>query len=205
MSEYLGFDPTKNPVYYFISYNSEDKNTISTITKTMMHSGINLWYDYGIDYGEKWEEVITRKIKDSQGVLLFFTKGILHKQSSYVQNEYKIAKFLNRKIYIAMVDQINNKDIPDEKIPWWIDINDNQTLNLFDTNDSYVIIERLSMLLGVQTHENRMSKIISKYNELYFEGRIEEADSVLKEYLHSVTLKGKTEVIANIIMGGFQN
>ncbi len=204
MSEYLGFEPSKNPVYFFVSYNSEDKNSVGNIAKTMMHSGINLWYDFGIDYGNKWEAIITQKIKDSQGVILFFTKGILLKDDSYVQKEYKIAKFLKRKIYVVLIDKISAEDIPVEKISWWIDICDNQTVNLFESKDIYAMIERLSMLLGVQTHEDRMNMIISAYNALYFEGRIDEADNVLSEYLHNVSLKGKTEVIANIVSGGFQ-
>ena len=47
--------------------------------------------------------------------------------------------------------------------------------------------------------------IISRYNELYFEGQIDEADEVLKEYLHSVSVKGKAELIANIMRGGLNN
>lgn len=62
MSQYLGFHPSENPFYYFASYNSEDKDLISGITTTMMHSGIHLWYDYGIEYGEGWEEKITTMI-----------------------------------------------------------------------------------------------------------------------------------------------
>ena len=204
MSEYLGFEPSKNPIYFFISYNSEDRNAIRDIAKTMMHSGINLWYDFGIDYGDKWEATITQKIKDSQGVVLFFTKGILLKNDSYVHKEYKIAKFLNRKIYVVLIDKISAEDIPVGKISWWIDICDNQTVNLFEASDIYVMVERLSMLLGVQTQKDRMNMIISAYNALYFEGRIDEADNVLAEYLHKVSLKGKTEIIANIVSGGFQ-
>ena len=41
MSEYLGFEPSTNPVYFFLSYNSEDKDRIRDIAKTMMHSGKN--------------------------------------------------------------------------------------------------------------------------------------------------------------------
>lgn len=204
MSEYLGFEPSKSPVYFFLSYNSEDKDRVSNIAKPMIHSGINLWYDFGIDYGEHWEEIITKKIKDSQGVLLLFTKGILIKYNSYVQKEYKIAKFLKRKVYIALLDRIREEDIPEEKIPWWIDINDNQTVNLFEVTDIDKIIERLSRLLNIQTHENRMNLIISKYNELYFEGQTDAADEVLKEYLHGVSVMGKAEVIANIVRGGFE-
>lgn len=170
----------------------------------MMHSGINLWYDFGIDYGEKWEECISRKIKDSQGVLLLFTKGILLKENSYVQKEYKIAKFLKRKVYVALVDQIKTEDIPIEKIPWWVDVSDNQTINLFEVKNICAVVERLSMMLGVQKHEDRMNMIISAYNSLYFEGRITEAEAVLKEYLHKISLRGKVEIIANIFLGGFQ-
>lgn len=205
MSEYLGFAPSENPIYYFLSYNSEDKEKVGEIAKTMMHSGINLWYDYGIDYGEKWEETIAKKIKNSQGVLLLFTKGILSKYNSYVQKEYKIAKYLNRKVYIALVDQIKEDDVPIEKIPWWIDINENQTINLFEISYINIMVEKLSVLLGVQHYEDKMNIIINKYNELYFEGRVDEAGIVLEEYLHSISLKGKVEVIANIVMGGFQN
>ena len=203
MSEYLGFEPSKNPMYFFLSYNSEDKDRISDITKRMMHRGINLWYDFGIDYGEKWEEIIAKKIKNSDGVLLLFTKGILLKDNSYVQKEYKIAEFLKRKIYIAFLDRISEEDVPESKISWWIDIIAKQAINLFEEDDISKIIERLAKLLNVQTHEDRMNLIISKYNELYFEGLIDEADNVLKEYLHSVSAKGKAEMIANIIRGGF--
>lgn len=204
MSEFLGFEPSKNPVYFFLSYNSDDKDAVAGIAKAMMHSGINLWYDFGIDYGEKWEEIISVKIKDSQGVLLLFTKGILAKENSYVQKEYKIAKFLKRKIYVALVDPIKTEDVPIEKISWWVDVNDNQTITLFEAGDNCAAIERLSVMLGVQKHEDRMNMIISAYNALYFEGRLTEADAVLAEYLHKISLRGKAEMIANIALGGFQ-
>ena len=203
MSEYLGFDPSRNPIYYFVSYNSGDKDLVGKITKAMVHRGINLWYDFGIDYGEEWENVITRKIRDSQGVLLFFTKGILIKRNSYVQKEYKIAKFLNQKIYVALCDVVTPEDVPIDKIAWWIDINDNQTINLFDSNDIDKVIEKLALLLGVQTYEDQMDQIISIYNSLYFSGRIKEAETVLVEYLRKITLKGKVELISNIVIGGF--
>ena len=205
MSEYLGFEPSRNKIFYFVSYNSEDKEKIAKIAKTMMHNGINLWYDYGIDYGEKWEEIITKKIKESQGVLLFFTKGILNKQESYVQKEYRIAEFLGRKIYVAMVDQIKKEEVPDKKVSWWVDIMEKQTVNLFETNDLSKNIDKLAKLLGVERPEDRTNKALVKYSELFAEGRTEEAEEVLAEYRQGISLKGKAELISNIVKGGFNN
>ena len=64
--------------------------------------------------------------------MLLFTKGILSKENSYVQKEYKIAKFLKRKIYVALVDQINTEDIPIEKVR-------NRFLNMNIEHLEYVI------------------------------------------------------------------
>jgi hypothetical protein len=85
MSAYLGFQPTENPVYYFVSYNTEDSSRVGEIAKTMSYSGINLWYDHGIEYGDNWEITITEKIQNAQAIILFFSKGILQKNHSYVQ------------------------------------------------------------------------------------------------------------------------
>ena len=47
MSQYLGFQPTKNPNYYFVSYNNEDADRVGAITQKIAESGIDLWYDHG--------------------------------------------------------------------------------------------------------------------------------------------------------------
>ena len=122
----LGFRPSDNPEYYFLSYNSEDADRVSEIVVQMSQFGINLWYDKGVEYGEKWEKIIAEKIHDCQAVVLFFTKGILSKENSYVEKEYKIALKFQRKIYVVMMDDIEDGDVPPEKMPWWIDIKDLQ-------------------------------------------------------------------------------
>ena len=130
MSAYLGFQPTKNPVFYFVSYNNEDAHRVGPIAKTMSHSGINLWYDHGIEYGDNSEITITERIQNVQAVILFFTKGILKKNNSYVQREYKIAtQFYDRKVYVIMLDEIKKEEIPVAKVAWWIDINEKQCIN----------------------------------------------------------------------------
>ena len=80
MSCYLGFAPSDRPNYYFVSYNSEDVDRITPIAKSLFHAGVPLWYDFGLEYGEKWESQISEKIMNLQAILLFFTKGILTKQ-----------------------------------------------------------------------------------------------------------------------------
>ena len=94
---YLGFRASDNPKYYFLSYNSEDADRVGEIASQMSRAGIELWYDKGIEYGEKWERTIAEKIYGCQAVVLFFTRGILYKENSYVEKEYKMAlKFSKR-------------------------------------------------------------------------------------------------------------
>ena len=66
MSTYLGFKPTEDPNYYFVSYNSEDVSRVGSIAETVSRSGISLWYDYGIEYGETWETTIAERIQNTQ-------------------------------------------------------------------------------------------------------------------------------------------
>ena len=68
MSCYLGFTPTADPNYYFVSYNSEDADRVGLIAQRLCRSDVPLWYDYGLEYGEKWEGQISGRLKDAQAV-----------------------------------------------------------------------------------------------------------------------------------------
>jgi len=116
----------------------------------MSQSGINLWYDHGIEYGDYWEITISEKIKNSQAVILFFTKGILTKTSSYVQREYKIAKIFHRNVYIVMLDRIKEEEIPVEKVAWWVEITEQQCINGYEFTDTAELAEEISSPLGIQ-------------------------------------------------------
>ncbi|MBP3436537.1 MAG: toll/interleukin-1 receptor domain-containing protein [Clostridia bacterium] len=200
MSAYLGFEPTKNPIYYFVSYNNEDVERVGSIAKTMSYSGIHLWYDHGIEYGDNWETIIAERIQNAQAIVLFFTKGILQKSHSYVQKEYKMAtQFYNKKIYIVMLDRIANEDVPVDKVSWWIDINEKQCIDGFKHTSVPSLVEDFARALGIQTHEDKMNKAIEQYNELYHGGRIAEAERCLSEYLHGVSLWGKVRLLSNIV------
>ena len=206
MSAYLGFQPTDNQFYYFVSYNNEDATRVGAIAKTMSYSGINLWYDHGIEYGDHWETIITERIQNAQAIILFFTRGILQKSNSYVQKEYKMAtQFYDKKVYIVMLDEIKKDEVPTEKVAWWIDINERQCIDGYKYADIPHLVEDFSHSLGIQTHEDKMNKIIARYNELYHAGRITEAEACLAEYLRGVSLKGKVELIAHMFSGSLPN
>lgn len=201
----LGFKPTNNANYYFLSYNSEDSHRISEISRLMFHSGINVWYDKGIGYGEKWEKIIAEKINACQAVILFFTKGILSKDNSYVEKEYKMASKFKREVYTVMLDDIDDRDVPVNKMPWWIEITDRQCIAAHGSIEPYRVVEEISALLGVTVFEDKMDKIIEKYNDLYLLGRRTEAEECLAQYLHGISLKGKAKLITNMQKGAFKD
>lgn len=200
MSCYLGFEPTDRPNYVFVSYNSEDVGRITPIAAALFHAGVPLWYDFGLEYGEKWESQISGKIMNAQALLLFFTKGILTKQNSYVRKEYEMAtKFFGRKVFVVMMDKIDNKDVPFDKVPWWIDIQEHQSVDVTDLTDRSTIVARISQALGMASSEERMNRLIENYKSLYDGGRQDEAERYLTAYLHGQSLAGKAQVVRNIV------
>ena len=163
MSNYLGFTPTTSKEYYFISYNNEDAVKVGTIASALANAGVSLWYDYGLEYGEKWEPTIAKRIDESKAVILFFTKGILKKESSFVQKEFKMAdKVYKKKIYVVLMDEINNTDVPYDKIGWWLDIQDLQCINAFAFSKTSDLLKTITKAIGEQTVN---SKIPAKPDE----------------------------------------
>ena len=94
--------------YFFISYNSEDADRISPFAMKLNDSGIPVWYDEGLVYGEKWEEMVGEKLSGALGVIFFFTKQMLEKDDSYALKEYRIAKRQGLKIYFILVDPLED-------------------------------------------------------------------------------------------------
>lgn len=103
----LGFEAVAGDEFYFVSYNSNDCDRISPYAKQIHNVGIPLWYDKGLIYGKKWEEEIGLHIANSRAFILFFTKGILAKNESYVEKEFRIAKKQGKKIFILMIDRLD--------------------------------------------------------------------------------------------------
>lgn len=202
MSNYLGFEPCDNPNYFFVSYNNEDADRVGEITQRLHHSNIPLWYDHGIDYGETWETKISEKLMNAQAVILFFTKGILFKEHSYVQKEYIMAtEYFDKTVYVVMMDNINNKEVPHNKVPWWIDIQAKQCIHISTETDMDVIVREISKAIGMATHKDKMNQMIKNYKELYDSGKTNEAELYLTDYMNGMSLAGKAKCIADIFSG----
>ncbi len=200
MSCYLGFEPTDRAGYYFVSYNTEDAERLTPLVCGLTHSSVPLWYDYGIEYGDSWAPQINEKLSKSQAVLLFFTKGILQKANSYVKKEYKMAKdYLNKKVYIVLIDEIKPADVPINMLDWWIDITAEQCINAYNAPFDEKLIEQIKKALGIETQEKQMNLLINNYKRLFDEGKNEEAEEYFSEYLSGKGLETKAQMFVNIV------
>ena len=152
MSNYLGFEPVDCSDFYFVSYNNEDAARVGDIAQKLFNDKIPLWYDHGIEYGEKWETKISSKLANCKAVILFFTKGILQKENSYVRKEYTMAtEYFGKKVYVVIMDAIEKREIPFDKVPWWIDIQEKQCINVIGITDAAEINEKIKEALGIFT------------------------------------------------------
>ncbi len=113
MSEYPGFKPTQEKRYFFVSYNSEDCETLQPIIKSLSRE-LPLWYDYGISYNDRWSKQIADRIEAAEAVILFFTGRILGKRTdSFVYKEYEMARtFFHKTIYVIFIDEIAKTKSP---------------------------------------------------------------------------------------------
>ena len=204
MSCDLGFKPASKSGYYFLSYNSEDYEYCGTIAKMLTHHNVPIWYDLGIEYGTDWESTISEKIKSSQALLLFFTKGILKKENSYVLREYKIAKFLEKKIYVVFLEKINKDDIPIDKLSWWIDINEMQCLDTSNVLDLVKIVDLITNKIGLSSPKEKMNQLLANYNILE---KLDDEESInyLHEFLHNKSIEEKAKQLNNILHESFGN
>ena len=122
MSTYFGFTPSNQSGSYFISYNSEDAERVAPIAFAMHQSGVPLWYDQGLIYGEQWEKQIAEHIASCKAVIMFVTKKLMQRERlSYVRLEYSLATNSenNKKVYIALLDDIKDRDVNIQHKMWW--------------------------------------------------------------------------------------
>ena len=122
MSTYFGFTPSNQSGSYFISYNSEDAERVAPIAFAMHQSGVSLWYDQGLIYGEQWEKQIAEHIASCKAVIMFVTKKLMQRERlSYVRLEYNLATNSenNKKVYIALLDDIKDRDVNIQHKMWW--------------------------------------------------------------------------------------
>ena len=142
MANYLGFNPTERKEdYYFISYSSEDVEYVGSISRKLHDQNIPVWYDYGIDYGNKWEATISKKIIHCTAVILFFSLRILQKKDSYVLKELEIAKDFGKPVYPVLLEEVDIKKVPEETYHHWVSIKSYQGIAAFNMNQETVLSE----------------------------------------------------------------
>ena len=161
MSSNLGFRPTDDSEFYFVSYNNEDADRVGPIARMMAQNGIPLWYDYGIEYGEQWAARINSRLSEAKAMILFFTRGILEKKDSYVQKEFKIANVFRKKVIVLMMDEIHDRDVPVSKVDWWVDIKEKQILNIGKETDPRAVLGEIRHALGYPDKEKLYDVYIS--------------------------------------------
>lgn len=122
MSGDLGVEVVKEGKYYFISYNTEDMSEVSKYVNVLASKGLPIWYDYGIQVGNQWEETIAEKIIGSEAVILFISRNIFLKDKSFVHKEYRVAVRRKKKLFVVLLDEINEDEIPPRYEMWWDDI-----------------------------------------------------------------------------------
>ena len=76
MARYLGIDVVNEGKYYFVSYNSEDADRVSEYMAALHSKGLPMWYDYGIEIGDKWSNTIAGKMSGSEAVIMFLSRQI---------------------------------------------------------------------------------------------------------------------------------
>lgn len=130
MACYLGFEPTTQKPYYFISYNSQDVKRVSLICQEMYRRGVPMWYDRGLYIGEKWEKQIALRISECSEVIVFVTKKLMARADPYVQKEYLIAKDYGKKINIVFLDEVSFTDVIIDLKGWFVEINQKHGLSV---------------------------------------------------------------------------
>ncbi len=204
MSSFLGIEPTTRPDYYFVSYNNEDAERLTPLMVKFVHYNIPLWYDYGIEYGSKWENEIADRIQGCQAVLLFLTKGIFLKEQSYVRIEYDMAtRFFEKAVYTVIIDEIDDKDIPNRFLGWWIDLKQKQSLVRSSFSAEEKFFEECKRMLKINTFENRSDTIMNVYNQLILKREYEKATNLLSIIVREAEIKTKASMMMRLYFDGY--
>lgn len=112
MASYFGFEPYQgNEPYAYLSYRGADRERVAPVAQELNKAGIRIWYDYGLTDTTYFDTQIRKQIKNSSIVLIFITDFIANNESSFVLNEFEIAKAYSKKIIPVFLDNIDKKNI----------------------------------------------------------------------------------------------
>ncbi|MBR5143597.1 MAG: leucine-rich repeat protein, partial [Clostridia bacterium] len=157
MATDLGVKVTEDGKYYFISYNTEDAELVSSYLKKMADYGLPIWYDYGIPQGDLWQTVIAEKIYNCESVIMFLSSKLFKKENSFVKKEWSIAKGRPKKVYIVILDQIDETSIPPQYAFWWSDIKDTQSIQAGEL-EVETCVDKILDAVGFEKQNNHQEK-----------------------------------------------
>ena len=104
-----------------------------------------------------------------------------------LQNVTIYPEFLKKEIYIILLDEIKNEDVPVEKISWWIDLRNKQNIELHSNEDVIDFFGDYGLSTKVE-RGNRVFPLSQKSNDV-----IKTLSNQLKTY--GATVKLNSEVI----------
>ncbi len=82
----------ENQPYVFISYAHLDGAAVLPCVETMKSSGINLWFDEGIEAGSEWPEFIAEKVVGCSKFVLFISNAYLNSQNCKRELNFAISR-----------------------------------------------------------------------------------------------------------------
>jgi TIR domain/FHA domain len=89
----------------FISYSREDKLIVSALVRELQNNKIDIWIDQKhIDAGSHWDDSIQWAIDSCSHLLLILSKASTI--SNYVRDEFIYAKRKNKKILVAIINDV---------------------------------------------------------------------------------------------------
>ncbi len=202
MSKNLGIAAVSDGLYYFISYNSEDEKRVGEIVKVLEQYSLPMWYDNGLKVGDEWEREIADRIQGSEAVILFLTEGIFKKESSYVQKEFTMAtRFFNKRVYVVRLDDIDNSQIPNKYLSFYIDLCNMQSISSAEFSDTHRLCSRMMSELGYEPNpEEYIERLKEKYESLNDDEKLQLAGGFLEVWSAKRELAARAKMIAELYL-----
>jgi len=182
MARNLGVPYTDKPPYYFISYNSEDEARVRKYAAKLSEHKVPMWYDHGIKVGNEFEIEIAEKIDNCLAVIMFLSRNIFSKGSSYVHKEFELAtEYSEKPVFVVMLDEIKKPEVPIRFRSWWTEVSKLQCVNayecateelcaqkLIESADITILSEnQVSSSVNVKQQINKTERIVYDNGDVY--------------------------------------
>ena len=129
MATDFGFESVCSGERYFIIYKAEDTKRVGKIVRCLNELGVPLCYDNGLYMGKDWEKRISRAIVAAKAVIIFATKNLFSNTATHAKEEYELASFLQKPIYVIWLDEIEPNDVHAELMLWFMRLRRRQGLS----------------------------------------------------------------------------